>query len=780
MRFFVIISSLLSLAHLCFDDVYGQTFDTDRYKIEKPNDSTYCIKWRCRNHEEIKIMQNTVPDIIPSKVVLADVSSAKKESDEKKHQNNLIVHGNMLYSFNYRSYMDTPYQQSDLMQHILQAKFNVTIKEKFPFTVLLTTRRSNSIFFLNTTDVNIQYNQNTLLGSYKQILRNLIESQLKDKKLQFNPETYYQYDKEIKTSLLKKLTQKADSLSDFNKKWEELYSQYKSQRDSIDNIETHLNSSAKLQDEIEAKETALRKLLANKKIKDSSNYTSPFNLDSSTTKFNDSLKYSFNSRQQKLTILKDRATKNRQKLEKLQGKYKDSLLNIKLAISQIASGTDLQKYIAEHPSDSLRLSAAERFLLSIKQIGIGRCWLDYSDLTVKNVSINGFNIETNPKKLYVAVALGKVNYRFRDFVINDNVLTPTQDLLLARMGYGNKEGNNFIFTYYKGHKALFNQVSLADSNVVQPISGFSVEGKLDLNKNNYLVAEYAKSETVATKGKMFSLLEQSNEAWGIKLFNEIKSSHTKLTSYYRHIGENFQSFTLMPTNAIQEAWMIKVNQAFDKNRITLDASVKKNDFFSYLPLNNFSSNNIFKTVQLSVRYPKYPFVMVGYYPTTQLISLDNKTLVQNQFNTLNAVVNYNYTFRKTALNTNLGYTKFYNNSTDSSFTYYNAITLNLQQTIYLGNFSIQCLMSQIEQSAVKFITVEPSLSYTYKNCLSITSGFKHTKSSTESSWGGLASVNWNIKRIGIIQLQYDKSFIPTYNKTLKPIDIGRLTFIRTF
>jgi len=46
-------------------------------------------------------------------------------------------------------------------------------------------------------------------------------------------------------------------------------------------------------------------------------------------------------------------------------------------------------------------------LSAINNIGIGRTWVDYSELTVKNISLTGINAELNPSKFYVAFAAGK-------------------------------------------------------------------------------------------------------------------------------------------------------------------------------------------------------------------------------------------------------------------------------------------------------------------------------------------------------------------------------------
>src|SRR6201999_258325 len=119
----------------------------------------------------------------------------------------------------------------------------------------------------------------------------------------------------------------------------------------------------------------------------------------------------------------------------------------------MTSGKELkEKLDSEGVSDS-SLPKGYSTLYSIRSFSIGRALLNYSELSAKNVSINGLEVEYNPKA-YMAFAAGTVDYRFRDYTINDAV--KGQYLALGRYGWGKKDGNNIILTYYTGRRQLYN------------------------------------------------------------------------------------------------------------------------------------------------------------------------------------------------------------------------------------------------------------------------------------------------------------------------------------
>ena len=71
----------------------------------------------------------------------------------------ISVHGNVQYEYFYRSFMDTPFMQKDISQHFVQTNLYLTIKDHYPVKLSFQTRQSNSPFFQNSFDANLQFNR---------------------------------------------------------------------------------------------------------------------------------------------------------------------------------------------------------------------------------------------------------------------------------------------------------------------------------------------------------------------------------------------------------------------------------------------------------------------------------------------------------------------------------------------------------------------------------------------------------------------------------------------
>jgi hypothetical protein len=386
-------------------------------------------------------------------------------------------------------------------------------------------------------------------------------------------------------------------------------------------------------------------------------------------------------------------------VKKLKKAAADSVAALKREINALASSASVKKFMKQRGIGKDRFTKAQRLLTAVNQIGIGRSWVNYSELTVKNVSISGINMELNPGKWYFAIAAGRANYRFRDFILKDQRGLPDQPLLLLRAGIGQKEGNNLIFTYYNGKKQVLNSTAALPQPASQRVLGFSAETRLQLNDNNYIVAEVAKSSYMPTGAlpsgqqllqKAFDMRTRSNEAYSIKLYSHNPGTDTRITAWYRKMGEHFQSFNLLPLQVNQEAWMVKLNQLLFKKRLALEAAVRKNDFVSPLAAPDFKSATVFKSLQATLRIPKWPYVSVGYHPSSQLLLNGNNTLVESQYNTLNAVVSHSYLVKKKiSMNTNMVYTRFFNSGSDTGFLYYNASSYALNHSVALGKLTLQ-------------------------------------------------------------------------------------------
>lgn len=756
-------------------------------------DTIYIMLDNCKS-TGVLLFERQRPVVIP-------VASAVKQSVPARVPF-LKVHGNILYNFSYRSYIDTPFAQQDLQQHLIQTWMDFVVKDKYPVRLTVTHRNSNSPYFINSTDVNLQFNRQQLLNNIKTDLRN-------------------KAGKYINTEYLTKA--------------EQLYA---NRQQAGQQLQNWLKSPARVQEMVEEKERALRNMtpsLPSASVPGAMNGLPGKGLEELNTpqfpgrdgigiknnnwgrwqqKATDSLRklakdtlaalakqkangkdstyrQKYEQKKKELDSLQAVLKADYAKVKQEKKKAQDSLNKIKTEINSLNTTSGLYAFMKKHGIARSELTKAQRVLLAINQIGIGRSWVDYSELTVKNVSLAGVNIEMNPLPFYFAAAAGKVNYRFRDFILKNNKEIPNQPLYLIRAGVGQKEKNNFIVTFYNGKKAILNYSASNTPASVQRVLGISAEARFALDANNYVIAEVAKSSYNHTAGtqpssnelvkRAFNFRTNSNMAYSIRLFGAYPHTDTRVTAYYKSIGEDFQSFNLNPINVNQDAWMLKVNQYFWKRKLSVDASIRKNDFNSPIAAPSFSTKTVFKSFQASLRIPKYPFVSVGYYPTSQLSLLNNNTLIENQYNTLNVAVSHSYQLRKTGMNTNAVYTKFFNSSSDTGFIYYNASSWTINHSFFLAPFVLQTSFSKIDQKDLDLFSLEQSVSYQYKGLLTLSGSLKWNRvNNAESLFGGTAAMGIFVKKLGTLQLNYDKTYLPAYNRLLMPVDMGRLSFYREF
>lgn len=515
------------------------------------------IRVGCKNYKEIEVLKldNSIP---------AEQPPAQRSS-QGRNKPVFAFHGNILYNFNFRSYIDTPFSEKNISQHIIQTKINGVYKETFPFTVILTTHKSNSAYYLDGSNVSIQFRQNEMIDNFKKDILNRIENVLSEKFLTLTPSQIYHLENSENSSIKNEIFSEVNSTGLQNKKHQEilentkkLYKKYKDQVDSLNISQKFYSKLSDAQESVEEKERNIQN--KNRESLDSA--------ISANIKIPKNKSELYENKKQKTDSLKREVIKSENELKTFQKRIKDSLQDLKKEVWKISKREDLISYLQKTDNSSGSISGAQKILLSINQVGIGRTWIDYSELTVSNISLSGLNVEANPGKLYVAAAAGKVNYKFQGYILKNKFQEARQSLSLVRLGFGKKDKNNIIFTYYTGKKALQNQVISGDSGLVQQISGISVEATASIDENNYLVAEYARSESPALKGKILDLKTNANEAFCLKLFSRFRS--TAITSYYRRAGENFQSFTMLPSNSKQDSWMIRANQQLYKSYILID------------------------------------------------------------------------------------------------------------------------------------------------------------------------------------------------------------------
>jgi hypothetical protein len=307
--------------------------------------------------------------------------------------------------------------------------------------------------------------------------------------------------------------------------------------------------------------------------------------------------------------------------------------------------------------------------------------------------------------------------------------------------------------------------------------------------DNYFIAEFAKSTRPITGngnksqeiGSLFRFSDNTNWALSFKAERSVDLTKTRLAGLIRKTGENFQSFSLFNYSSRQLAWMAKAEQPFLKERILFTGILRKNDFINPFTEKTYKTSTLFGSIQLSVRIPKWPAVTIGYYPGTQVYVIDNTRARENAYYILNGTIVYQYALFGSKALSSAVYNKYTSRGTDSGFARYNGISYLLSQSLIFHALQLQGSYQLSDQETFRYYTINASADLKLSRWLRIGAGLMYNETKIKQSyWGGRGQFILDIKRIGSIQLQYEKSFLPTVYNNLFPVETGRLTFFKQF
>jgi hypothetical protein len=651
--------------------------------------------------------------------------------------------GFISYNMNYRSNIDTPFAEKNILQHNTYGNLNFSVAN-LPFRVNYLLRRSNSAIFRNINDVQLEFDAMQFGNTIKTKLKEkvfAIAAGLKDTLLELN----------YKISL-----EKFKSFGDWFNNPEIL--QKLTESNEILNV-PGITHDSKLTDSVNGIRSAELKRTASLFIEE------------------------YYKRRDELEKLKDRADS----LEQLYNKMSAQIQACKNLTDQRLTGSNSLQTIMQDLKTlgikKITLPKQYQWLLNIQKFGLGRNQLNYSELTSKNMSLTGINLEYS-SWYYAAFAAGKVDYRFRDFVLNQNAREP-QYMYLARFGIGKPENSHLIFSVYKGQKQLFAVTNNSAAQSVISITGFAAEAKYKINHNTYLMAEVAESlspdfrNTPATTTK-FNLRDNSNKAVAVKFYSYIPATFTYIDGYYKYTGANFQSFSSFQTNSSLKAWHIKADQRFFKKTLKLTVAMHSNEFSNPYIIQNYKSNTVFKSIQATYRARKMPVITVGYQPTSQITNIDSQ-FVENQFYSFNIGLTHSYKIGERRASSVFVYNRFYNTESDTSFLYYNAKNIFFNQTILFSLYTMNLSVSHSKSSSFQLNILDAGLQFKLSKIASIGLGVKvNDFDKTVSETGIYGSIQLNIKKAGVLNMIYDNGFIPGSNHRFVKNKIMNLNFTRSF
>lgn len=638
------------------------------------------------------------------------------------------------------------------------------VKEKYPLKFSFTARQSNSPYFRNFFDPNFQFDRFDYTRSIKQKLINKLNTQLPQ---------------------LPDLQQAEAAL----KEEQNRYARLKKKADGPAGLQQLIEDKEKRMSSREAKgsETNIKGLLKQDSLLTGVQAVQG-RFDSATRQYT----FLYQKEKSKLDSVAQKITMLQKKVDSLKNSLQQKIAMAKQLINKATSQKDLIKIAATYGIQTDGQEKLEKHLASVKKLSIGRSILDYTELTAQHITITGINIEYN-SSYYAAIAAGKIDYRFRDFYNKQsaNIRQNNQYIIMGRLGIGDKEKKALIFSLFQGRKNT-TEYSLSDTvkNYVN-IMGYALEAIYKKNEHTSLSAEFAKSTKPLSGGgnlqgnkqtaALWNYTDKTNMGINIKAQTIIPETNTRLSGFYRKTGQHFQSFSLFSYNTDQTAWLTRFDQSFLKQKITFTGMLRRNDFTNPFTDKTFKTSTVFKSVLLQVRFPKYPSLSLGYYPGTQLYLVNKELVRENAYYILNGSLVYSYFVKQTGMNTTVVYNRYTNQATDSGFVLYKGVNYYAAQTIFFKKLQLQGGYAYTKQPGLEFYTLETSGDYAFKKMLRISASAKYNKiNSGKHYWGERLQLTADLKRLGQLQLQYEKSHLPTIQQTLYPVETGRLTYYKYF
>lgn len=612
---------------------------------------------------------------------------------------------------------------------------NIVVAEKLPFTITYFERQSNSRFFRDYRDIRIEFNRTEFQNINAKRLENYV-TQLADR---------------AKNPLLKPSLQYTDR--------------------QLRSLEHWLNSREMVKRLIESKTAILN----------------GGKIDSVTQILDTSLKEAreFIAFYELLATKKHRLKACRDSLEKeyIQSeKFAAAAQQISnSSLSQIEKQRLLQNLSGLSDSEKTDLKKRIQRMGAIQSFAVGKVLPNYSELTLKNVNITGINFEYYDR-IYFAVSVGALDYRARDFFRDDRRRKP-QLVYLSRVGYGPKQGSHIHLTAFRGKKQLLN-TGHNPNNL--DIYGLSLEAQL-LYKTHRVLAEIAQSASPPlvnqgnhTEKASFKVRDWKNKAWSFRLNSIFPKTKSKFEAFYRYRGINFQSFSSYYANAAMHSWQVGGVQYFWKKQLRLNVAVSRNNYENTeLPVRYTGQTN-FTTASILFKRKKWPSLQIGYMPASQLSEIDGQ-IYENFYHALNLMTNYNYRLGLARAYSVFSYHRFYNDSKDTGFIYYNARNYYFSQLFQFASYAATLNIARSQSSDFTLTVFETGINLKIKKLHGAGVGVKINQLNNESVQVGLyGNLRVLIPKVGELNAWIEKAYLPAWNNQLTRNELCNIGFTRFF
>lgn len=641
--------------------------------------------------------------------------------------------GYVSYNYAYRSGADSSVSWNNISQHLITAGFNAVLVNRLPVTITYTERQSSSPYFRDFRDVRVDLNVQQLRRMQQERLLNQLRSSIGG------------WD---------------DSLLAYSRKAANL---------KFMQVNDLTNNPSAIYQLIRAKETLIRNDFPD---------TSFAYRDSVRAKAKQFIQYydSLQAVQKKYQHLAD----------SLNLAYEHAQLKIRRAKQLMSrsqlSPDELNELKGIIGKNTNGLKELKQSYEGIRAFSLGRTLPNYSNLTLQNVNVNGINLEYTRNNLYLAGTAGIVDFRIRDFLYKDQKLSK-QYLYAARVGYGSREKDNIILTYFRGRKQLFGGPI---SSTASDIQGISVAGQFYIYPGVKVYGEVAQSGIPYIPGSAVSskpslrLSDHSQRAYAAGFNAWIPKTNTIAEGQYRYSGLNYQSFNSFQYNAATNSWSFGITQQLWKRQLTAQANFRKNDFVNPMVLQRYNANTVYKSLMLTFRKSKWPVISAGYQPASQFTAVGNQ-VYENHYQSFLASVSHQYKLGTLKTSSVIMMSRFYNDKSDSGLIYYNSSNIFWNQEFQFTAFSLHTNLSKMQNGEYDLVVMEEGIS---ANVLKqVTAGLAvkiNNLNRLITRIGFNANSRVSIKKIGELDLWMEQSYLPSLNNDLFRYQSYNLSLTRYF
>ena len=645
------------------------------------------------------------------------------------------------YNATYISRIEGVYDYGDILQHNLNYTTRVTVFKGIPFNVSLFGRYTNSSFFRNYLDFNVDLAGGDLSAIAQRKQQAAVQKTYESKAQML--EVYF--DDQLK------------QLTDFN---------------SLLKVPENPDC---LNRYIHYKEILANKDIYREKIPSGADSIS---MAASYIEKYDKAKHTIDS----LKLMTDSLTNEYKNAEadikQIKGAGKEDMAGTGNMLSKYSKYLKLL-----HVDTTVVAENRKKFWDGFQKLSLGRSMPSSTQLSFQNVSINGINTRYSFGQLFTVLQAGWTDFGMRDFVLNSSKRRINNFVYNIGLGIENRNKDYLLVSLFGGKQ---NPVYAGNTTgeLKQNTLGVSVSGQLSwkyLTLNGEIAqSQYAIPADSGTK-RTFRLSDNTNKAYSISAFSLFPRLGLNINAYYKYYGANYYGFNAYRINANNSQWGIQGGKSFFNNALTVNMGVKTNDYKNPYVDQVYSGKNTITTLNAVFRKNRW-IITAGYIPSYQYVSI-NDTIYENRYQVINCMTSYSYKIGEIPSSSSVIFNRFLNDNSSSAYFYGNSSNIALTQTFNFNKYTSSLNASVIKNNLYSYTVFDGSIQYRINQIITLKGGFKINSLSAqayESKVGGYGSTSWNIPKVGSLSLQVDYNYYPDINYKLYGNTVGTLGFTTSF